>query len=314
MFHSLILGGAGFLGSHLTDQLLKLGHYVSVIDDLSTGDFHNLSQAKASPNFSYLERDICTGLDDLPRMDYVFNFASIASPPLYSMNQIHTLTTGSVGTLNALNFAAKHNARLIHASTSEVYGDPNIHPQIETYWGNVNPIGPRSCYDEAKRFGEAACIAFARERSASVGIVRIFNTYGPRLNPRDGRVVSNLINQALNDNPLTIYGDGQQTRSFCFVDDLIDGIIKFAFTTHTGPINLGNPYEVSILDLSTKILELTGSKSELLKLPLPVDDPVRRCPDITRARELLSWFPKTSLNDGLVETISYYRRLKSRVI
>jgi dTDP-glucose 4,6-dehydratase len=306
----LVTGAAGFLGSHLTDRLLRDGHSVIGIDNLCTGDRANLAHLASEPRFRFFEWDISRAFGpefDPGRLDYVFNFASPASPPEYMRLAIETLSVGSAGTQNMLEIAARHNAGFLHASTSECYGDPLEHPQSEDYWGNVNPIGPRSVYDEAKRYAEALVMAYHRSRGVSTHLVRIFNTYGPRLHPSDGRVVSNFMMQALRGEPLTIYGDGNQTRSFCFVDDLIEGIVRLARSGVHLPVNIGNPNEFTILDCARAILEVTGSKSELRFEPLPEDDPIRRRPDIGRARKLLGWEPQVQLKEGLTRSLDFFR-------
>jgi nucleoside-diphosphate-sugar epimerase len=307
MASSVVLGGAGFLGSHLVDSLISDGNKVVVLDDFSSGTMKNLEQVQDHPLFSVQKHDICHRIEVGEEVEMVFNFASPASPPRYLENPIHTLQTGSSGTNNAILFALEKNARLIQASTSEVYGDPLEHPQTETYWGNVNPIGIRSCYDEAKRYGEALCMAYKRSENLDVAIVRIFNTYGPRLGATDGRVVSNLIVQALAGSPLTIYGDGFQTRSFCFVSDLIDGIRKLANSDACGPINIGNPVEFTVLELAQMVKEITATSSTIEYLDLPADDPMQRCPEIALARSVLNWEPRIGLEDGLRQTIQWFR-------
>jgi nucleoside-diphosphate-sugar epimerase len=307
MARVVVLGASGFLGSHLCDYLVARGDDVIGIDDLSSSTGANLQSLKNNSQFSFLKADISEGFTVDGDVDAVLNFASPASPPRYLQMPIHTLRTGSQGTENALRFALEKNARFIMASTSEVYGDPSVSPQPESYWGNVNSIGERSCYDEAKRYSEALCMAFWREFSADIGIVRIFNTYGPRLDPNDGRVVSNFVCQALQGQDLTVYGDGSQTRSFCFVDDEIRGIVSLLDSTERGPINIGNPDEFTMLELADIVLELTKSKSQIVYRPLPSDDPLQRRPDITKARELLGWEPMVNLRDGLVETIDWFR-------
>ena len=306
MSRSLVLGGAGFLGSHLCDRLIAMDHQVVVVDDLSSGKISNIENGVKRGQVAFFEHDICHPIDLLGKFDFVFNLASPASPPRYSLLQRKTLNTGSIGTLNAIQFALEKNARFIQASTSEIYGDPEVHPQIETYWGNVNPIGPRSCYDESKRFSEALCVAHKNESDLNVGIARIFNTYGPRLDPIDGRVVSNFIHQALSNQPMTIFGDGTQTRSFCYVSDLIAGLIALANSDQSGPYNLGNPWEISINDLSLKIKDLTNSNSAVEYLGLPIDDPVRRCPDISKAVSDLGWSPEVKIEKGLAKTIDFF--------
>jgi dTDP-glucose 4,6-dehydratase len=302
----LVTGAAGFLGSHLTDHLLGEGHSVLGVDNLSTGDLDNIAHLAVEPRFRFEQRDICQPFDPGP-VDYVFNLASPASPPEYLRLAIETLRVGSVGTENALEIAARYNAGFLHASTSECYGDPLVHPQTEDYWGNVNPVGPRSVYDEAKRYAEALVMAYHRSRGVNTHLVRIFNTYGPRLHPSDGRVISNFMMQALGGQPLTIYGDGSQTRSFCYVDDLIEGILRLSRSDEHLPVNIGNPDEFTILECAQAVLEATGSASELRFEPLPQDDPTRRRPDITKARALLGWEPKIVLKEGLAKCLPFFR-------
>jgi nucleoside-diphosphate-sugar epimerase len=306
MTRSVVLGGAGFLGSHLCDLLLEKGHEVVVVDDLTSGRLENLGSSIEESRIQFIRQSICQPLSINGNVDFVFNLASPASPPRYVEMQRHTLLTGSIGTKNGLDLATEKEARFIQASTSEIYGDPIEHPQKETYWGNVNPIGPRSCYDESKRFSEALCVAYANELKVDIGIARIFNSYGPRLNPIDGRVVSNMIRQALANDPITIYGDGSQTRSFCYVSDLVRGLTSLSNSSHLGPFNLGNPQEISINELSSRILQLTNSNSIVKYLDLPTDDPIRRCPDITLAQRNLGWSPEVGLEEGLVRVISDY--------
>jgi dTDP-glucose 4,6-dehydratase len=302
----LVTGAAGFLGSHLTDRLLGEGHTVIGVDKLSTGDRENLAHLANEPRFRFEERDICQPFEVGP-VDYVFNFASPASPPEYLRLGIETLRVGSIGVDNTLEIAARHGAGYLHASTSECYGEPLEHPQRESYWGNVNPVGPRSVYDEAKRFAEAMVMAWHRSRGVNTHLARIFNTYGPRLHPSDGRVIPNLMMQALRGQALTIYGDGKQTRSFCYVDDLIDGILLLSRSEEHLPVNIGNPDEITVLEAAQLILEVTGSKSELSLRALPVDDPSRRCPDITKARTLLGWEPRITLKEGLERSLEFFR-------
>ncbi len=301
----LVTGAAGFLGSHLTDRLLSEGHTVIGVDNLCTGDRENIAHLAADSRFRFEERDICQPFDVGP-VDYVFNLASPASPPEYLRLAIETLRVGSAGVENTLEIAARYGAGHLHASTSECYGDPLEHPQRESYWGNVNPVGPRSVYDEAKRFGEAMVMAYHRSRGVNTHLARIFNTYGPRLRPSDGRVISNFIMQALRGEPLTIYGDGNQTRSFCYVDDLIEGILRLSRSDEHLPVNLGNPGEFTILECAQAVLEVTGSKSELRFEDLPEDDPSRRRPDIAKARELLSWEPQIKLREGLERSLKFF--------
>jgi len=302
----LVTGAAGFLGSHLTDTLLAEGHSVIGVDNLCTGNLANLAHLTREPRFRFVQQDICQPFDVGP-VDYVFNFASPASPVDYERLGPETLLVGSAGTVNTLEIAKKYSAEYLHASTSECYGDPEVHPQVETYWGNVNPIGPRSVYDEAKRFSEATVMAYHRYHGVNTHLVRIFNTYGPRLQANDGRVISNLVMQALRGNPLTIYGDGSQTRSFCFVSDLIDGIVRLSRSDEHLPVNIGNPVEWTILECANEVLAVTGSKSKIVLKPLPQDDPMRRRPDITRAQTLLGWEPKIKLREGLERSLAYFQ-------
>jgi dTDP-glucose 4,6-dehydratase len=301
----LVTGVAGFLGSHLTDTLLAQDHSVLGVDNLSTGNLDNLAHLSREPRFEFQNLDICQPFDPGP-VDFIFNFASPASPVDYDRLGPETLLVGSAGTINTLNLARKHQAGYLHASTSECYGDPEIHPQVETYWGNVNPIGPRSVYDEAKRFSEAAVTAWNRYYNVDTHLVRIFNTYGPRLQANDGRVISNFMMQALSGEPLTVYGDGLQTRSFCYVSDLIDGIVRLAQSPIHTPVNIGNPGEFTMLECANEVLHVTGSKSEIIHHPLPQDDPTRRRPDITLARSHLGWEPKISLREGLEKSLAYF--------
>ena len=302
----LVTGAAGFLGSHLTDRLLVEGHSVVGVDNFSTGDAENLAHLKNESRFRFEERDICEKFDPGP-VDYVFNFASPASPPGYKRLPIETLRVGSVGTENMLGIAARYSAGFLHASTSECYGDPLVHPQTEDYWGNVNPVGPRSMYDEAKRYAEALVMAYNRSRGVNTHLVRIFNTYGPRLQPGDGRVISNFVMQALRNEPLTIYGDGKQTRSFCYYEDLIEGILRLSKSDESLPVNIGNPVEFTILECASTVLEVTGSNSELAFEPLLEDDPTRRKPDISKARKLLGWEPRVPLKEGLTKSLPYFQ-------
>jgi len=301
----LVTGAAGFLGSHLCDVLLAEGHQVVGVDNLCTGSLDNLAHLKREPRFFFEQKDITKPFDP-GEVDYVFNFASPASPVDYMRLGIETLQVGSAGTLNTLEIAKKYGAGYLHASTSECYGDPLVHPQVETYWGNVNPIGPRAVYDEAKRFSEAAVSAYHRYFGLNTHLVRIFNTYGPRLQPNDGRLISNLVMQALRGEPLTIYGDGSQTRSFCYVSDLIDGIVRLSRSKEHDPVNIGNPCEWTVLECATEVQALIGSHSEIVFKPLPQDDPMRRRPDITRAKALLGWEPTVSLREGLKLSLEYF--------
>jgi dTDP-glucose 4,6-dehydratase len=302
----LVTGAAGFLGSHLTDRLLGEGLTVVGVDNLSTGDPANLAHLAQEPRFRFEQRDICQPFD-VGAVDYVFNFASPASPPEYLRLGLETLRVGSIGTENTLEIAARYGAGHLHASTSECYGDPLEHPQTEDYWGHVNPVGPRSVYDEAKRYGEALVMAYHRSRGVNTHLVRIFNTYGPRLHPSDGRVISNFMMQALRGQPLSIYGDGKQTRSFCYVDDLIEGIILLSRSDEHLPVNIGNPQEFTVLECAQAVLDATSSTSELCFEALPQDDPVRRCPDIAKARARLGWEPHIALKEGLLRSLDFFK-------
>jgi dTDP-glucose 4,6-dehydratase len=302
----LVTGAAGFLGSHLCDALLAEGHTVVGVDNLCTGDLANLAHLAHETRFNLVEHDICKPFDT-GKVDFIFNFASPASPVDYTRLGVETLLVGSAGTLNTLDLARKYSAGYLHASTSECYGDPEVHPQVETYWGNVNPIGPRSVYDEAKRFSEATVMAYHRYYGVDTHLVRIFNTYGPRLQASDGRVISNLMMQALRGEPLTIYGEGNQTRSFCYVSDLIDGILRLSRSQEHLPVNIGNPDEWTILECAREVRAVTGSDSKILFEPLPQDDPTRRRPDITKARMLLGWEPKIDLHEGLKKSLAYFK-------
>ncbi len=303
----VIAGGAGFLGSHLCDSLLGRGDDVVIVDNLSTGNLENLTNHQLNPRFQFIGADVSVMVPVDGIVDVVINLASPASPPAYLDRPLQTLAAGSEGTRRLLDLAESSGARFVQASTSEVYGDPEVHPQTEDYWGHVNPIGLRSVYDESKRFAEALVMAHHRTSGLSVGIARIFNTYGPRLSPSDGRVVSNFIHQALLGEPLTVYGDGTQTRSLCFVSDMVSGLLKLIDSEVTGPINLGNPTEITIDSLANRILSLTGSASRIEYRSLPTDDPKRRCPDIARAETLLGWSPTVSLEAGLANTIEHCR-------
>jgi dTDP-glucose 4,6-dehydratase len=303
----LVTGAAGFLGSHLCDALLAEGHRVVGTDNLSTGNVANLEHLSNEPRFELIEHDICEPFDFGP-IDFAFNFASPASPVDYARIGIETLRVGSEGTRNALEVARKYRAGFLHASTSECYGDPTVHPQPETYWGNVNPVGPRSVYDEAKRFSEAMVMAYHRYHGVDTRLVRIFNTYGPRLHGSDGRVISNLMMQALRGEDLTVYGAGTQTRSFCYVSDEIEGILRLSRSNEHLPVNIGNPQEWTILECARQVLEVTGSSSRIRFAPLPEDDPVQRRPDISKAKRLLDWEPKIDLRTGLSLCLEYFRR------
>jgi dTDP-glucose 4,6-dehydratase len=302
----LVTGAAGFLGSHLCDALLAAGDSVIGVDNLSTGRLANLSHLERESRFRFLDQDITKPFDP-GKVDFIFNFASPASPIDYTRLGPETLLVGSAGTINTLDLARKYRAGFLHASTSECYGDPEVHPQVETYWGHVNPIGMRSVYDEAKRFSEAAIMAYHRYYLVDTHLVRIFNTYGPRLQPNDGRVISNFMMQALQGQPLTIYGDGSQTRSFCYVSDLIDGILRLSRSNEHLPVNIGNPDEWTILECAREVLAVTGAATEIIFKPLPQDDPARRRPDITKAKELLGWQPKIKLRHGLEKSLEYFK-------
>ena len=305
----LVTGAAGFLGSHLCDRLLAQGYRVVGMDNFLTGNSANVAHLRSHPDFQLVLHDVTNFIELEGPLDAVLHFASPASPVDYLEHPIPTLKVGSLGTHKALGLAKAKGARFLLASTSEVYGDPHVHPQPESYWGNVNPVGPRGVYDEAKRFAEALTMAYHRYHGLDTRIVRIFNTYGPRMRPHDGRVVSNFIVQALHGEPLTVYGDGSQTRSFCYVDDLVTGIVLLFERGDADPTNLGNPHEFTVRELAALVLKLTGSRSEIVERPLPVDDPRVRQPDIGRVRETLGWEPKVGLEEGLRRTIDYFRRL-----
>lgn len=310
----LVTGGAGFLGSHLLDRLLQRGDDVLCVDNLFTGSKVNIEHLLGHPRFEFIRHDVTFPL--YVEVDQIYNLACPASPIHYQHDPVQTTKTSVHGAINMLGLAKRLKARIFQASTSEVYGDPSVHPQQESYWGNVNPIGPRSCYDEGKRCAETLFFDYHRQHGLDIRVARIFNTYGPRMHPNDGRVVSNFIVQALREENITIYGEGQQTRSFCFVSDLIDGFVRFmeyeGSGAFTGPINLGNPVEFTIRELAEAVLRLTGSKSKLVFMPLPVDDPTQRQPDITQAREHLNWTPLVQLDEGLRTTIQYFDRLLSK--
>jgi dTDP-glucose 4,6-dehydratase len=310
--HTIVTGGAGFLGSHLCDSLIGEGHRVLCVDNLITGKLQNLAHLQHEPRFDFLNQDICTPFDP-GHFDYVFHLASSASPFDYLEHGIETLRVGSVGTLHVLELARRYGAKYLIASTSECYGDPAVHPQPESYWGNVNPIGPRSVYDESKRFSEAATMAYHRYHNLDTHIVRIFNTYGPRLQSSDGRVISTLLHQALAGEDLTVFGDGSQTRSFCYVSDEIEGILRLSRSNEHAPVNIGNPVEFTILECAKLVLEVTGSQSSIVLQPLPVDDPKQRRPDITKARQLLNWEPSVDLRTGLGLTLSHLSRQSAEV-
>jgi dTDP-glucose 4,6-dehydratase len=301
---SLVTGGAGFLGSHLCDHLLERGHRVICVDNVETGNLANIAHIRR-PEFVFIQRDITSHFEIEALVDFVYHMASPASPIDYARLPLHTLKVGAYGTHNALGLAKAKRARFLLASTSEVYGDPLVHPQPETYWGNVNPIGPRGVYDEAKRYAEALTMAYFRQQGVDTAIVRIFNTYGPKMRPNDGRAIPTFLSQALTDKPLTVFGDGSQTRSFCFVDDLVRGLIALQESGIHDPVNIGNPNEMSLLEMAKLVVELTESRSEIVFEALPVDDPQVRQPDITRARDLLNWEPRVPLREGLRQTIEH---------
>lgn len=305
----LVTGGAGFLGSHLCKKLLAEGHEVLCVDNFYTGRRSNIAEFLFEPSFEVLRHDICFPL--YVEVDEIYNLACPASPVHYQFDPVQTTKTSVHGAINMLGLAKRIKAKIFQASTSEVYGDPAVHPQTESYWGNVNPVGPRSCYDEGKRCAETLFFDYHRQHKLRIKVARIFNTYGPNMLPDDGRVISNFIVQALKGDDITLFGDGSQTRSFCYVDDLIDGMIRLMNTPDdiTGPVNLGNPVENSILEMAGKVIEMTGSSSKIINKPLPEDDPTQRQPDITLARELLKWEPKVKLEDGLTKTIEYFRQL-----
>lgn len=318
----LITGGAGFIGSHLCERLVRDGHEVLCLDNYFTGDKMNIARLMNNPRFELIRHDVTEPI--LLEVDWIFNLACPASPIHYQYNPVKTIKVNVLGALNMLGLAKRVKARILQASTSEIYGDPDVHPQEEKYWGNVNPIGKRSCYDEGKRVAETLFFDYLRQNRVDVKVVRIFNTYGPRMRPDDGRVVSNFIVQALNNEPVTIYGDGSHTRSFCYIDDMLEGMIRMMdyetgehergrdytksnLSGFPGPVNLGNPYEVSILSIAKRVIEMSGSKSEIVFHPLPEDDPKMRCPDITRAKSFLEWQPFVPLDKGLEKTIEYFR-------
>jgi dTDP-glucose 4,6-dehydratase len=306
MPRAVVTGGAGFLGSHLCETLLGRGWDVVAVDNLLTGHRANLGALLESPRCTFVEHDVVDGIPVRGAVDAVLHFASAASPPAYLAHPIETLAVGSTGTQHALELARVNDARFLLASTSEIYGDPLVSPQPETYWGNVNSIGPRSVYDEAKRFGEALTMAYQRTHGVATRIARIFNTYGPRLRAADGRVVSNFLAQAIAEQPLTIYGDGGQTRSFCYVDDEVRGLLALLDSDCVEPVNIGNPHEFTMLELAQLVVELTGTRSPIVHQPLPVDDPRQRRPDIDRARRLLGWEPEVQLREGLARTYEWY--------
>ncbi|WP_231872644.1 UDP-glucuronic acid decarboxylase family protein [Marinomonas gallaica] len=306
----LVTGGAGFLGFHLSQRLLEMGHYVIGMDNLATGSLANIAQLQTHVRYRFLQQDIVLPFD-VSSLDGIFHLACPASPIHYQADPIGTTKTSVIGTLHVLELAAKLNIPILFTSTSEVYGDPDQSPQVETYHGNVNPIGPRSCYDEGKRCAESLCFDFQRQLGVSVKVARLFNSYGPNMAVNDGRVVSSFINQALNDQPITVFGEGKQTRSFCFVSDTIDGLLKLAQSECSAPINLGNPSEITVLALAHKVIALTNSHSEIIYRDLPIDDPKRRCPDISLALDKLGWSPQVTLDKGLELTCRFYSTLLS---
>ena len=305
----LVSGAAGFIGSHLCDRLLAEGHSVTGLDNLITGARRNLAHIEKHPKFRFLEFDVTRPIDVAARFDHVWHLASLASPKEYLAHPIETLESGSTATRNMLEVARRDGARFLITSTSECYGDPLEHPQVETYWGNVNPVGPRSCYDESKRYAEAMTMAYHRTYAVRTNIARIFNTYGPRMALKDGRVVPAFLDQALQGLPLTIFGEGSQTRSFCYVSDMDDGLLRLASSEERLPVNLGNPVELTILEFAERIRELMGSNLPIVHEPLPSDDPKKRRPDIAKAKRVLGWEPKVALADGLRETVAYFKAL-----
>ncbi|HOV90639.1 MAG TPA: SDR family oxidoreductase [Syntrophorhabdaceae bacterium] len=321
----LVTGGAGFIGSHLCERLINDNHEVIALDNFFTGTKANLNRIMNNPRFEFIRHDVTNPI--LLEVDWIFNLACPASPIHYQYNPVKTIKVNVLGALNMLGLAKRVKARIMQASTSEVYGDPEIHPQKEEYWGNVNPIGKRSCYDEGKRVAETLFFDYMRQNKVDIKVIRIFNTYGPRMRPDDGRVVSNFIVQALNNEPITIYGDGTQTRSFCYIDDMIEGMIRMMdyetgehersrdytkpyLSGFPGPVNLGNPHEVSIFEIAKRIIDITGSRSEIIFENLPEDDPKRRCPDISKARKYLKWQPEVPLEEGLAKTVEYFAEKK----
>lgn len=308
----IVTGGAGFIGSHLCSYLLEEGHQITCIDNLSTGNIINIKKLRNNRSFKFVNSDIAessSDLDNLTSIQEIYHLASPASVPYIMQHPIAAAKANSLGTMRLLELAMKYKARLLFASSSETYGEPAVHPQKESYWGNVNPVGFRSGYDEGKRFGEAMCMAYYREKKCNVKIVRIFNTYGPNSSARDSRVVPTFIVQSLKGLPLTVHGDGSQTRSLCFVSDLVDGLVKMMNSQEVGPINLGNPYEIKVIDLASKIIEMTGSSSPISFTKRPQDDPTRRKPDIAAAEKLLDWKPQVGLDQGLMQTIEYFKTL-----
>ncbi len=310
----IVSGAAGFIGSHMCDRLLAEGHTVVALDNFLTGSKQNLAHLSGNSAFQFVEHDVTRAVALDGTVDAVIHMASPASPKDYLEHPIETLDVGSAGTRNMLELALAHQARFLVTSTSETYGDPAVHPQVETYWGNVNPVGPRSCYDESKRFAEALTMAYHRAHNLRTNIARIFNTYGPRMKLNDGRVVPAFLDQALRGEPITVFGDGLQTRSFCYVSDLVDGLYRLMQSDERYPVNLGNPNEMTILEFVERIRRLTGSKSGLVHQPLPQDDPKQRKPDITKAKSILGWEPRVPLEEGLRETIEYFRKLQAVVV
>ena len=312
MNNILVTGAAGFLGSHLCDSLLEQGHHVTGLDNLQTGFITNLANAMSNPRFEFNEHNVIEPFDG--SYDQIYHLASPASPPAYQKSPIETAKTNFIGTLNALELAAKAGARFLLASTSETYGDPLVHPQTEEYYGNVNQTGPRACYDEGKRIAETLCFDFHRSKGVDIRVARIFNTFGPRMNPSDGRVISNFIDQAFSGHDITVYGEGKQTRSFCFYSDLIDGLVRMMNKDGiTGPINLGNPEELAIGEVAEMVIKMTNSSSSIVASDLPQDDPKRRKPDISKAQEILGWMPNVSFEQGLGDTISYFKDYRTKV-
>jgi len=314
MKNIIVTGGAGFLGSHLCEYLIKKGEKVICIDNLFTGNLKNLENIKDHPNFEFIQHDIIDPIFfDGREIDQIYNLACPASPIQYQINPVRTIKANTIGVINVLGIAKKHKARIFQASTSEVYGDPLEHPQTESYRGNVNTIGERACYDEGKRVAETLFFDYHREHGVEIRVARIFNTYGPRMYENDGRVVSNFIVQALNNKPITIYGTGEQTRSFCYVDDLIEAIYRIMNKENiTGPINIGNPDEFTMIELADKIIKITGSKSKIVFEKLPSDDPKKRKPDISLAKEIIEWEPKVNLDEGLVQTVNYFKKVLNK--
>jgi UDP-glucuronate decarboxylase len=306
----LITGGAGFIGSNLCERLLNDGNHIICLDNLYTGSIENIKHLFSNPRFKFINHDITIPLNIPFKIDQIYNLACPASPPKYQQDPVYTLKVNFQGVLNLLELAKKHNATILQSSTSEVYGEPEISPQHENYRGNVNMVGIRSCYDEGKRVAETLMMDYHKQYNVDIRIVRIFNTYGPKMDKCDGRVVSNFINQALNNSNITLYGNGEQTRSFCYIEDLIEGIIKLMNTSYNYPVNIGNPYEITVTELANIIIKLTNSKSSIIYKPLPSDDPTNRRPDITKAKELLNWEPNYDLERGIMKTIQYFSRIK----